>query len=542
MPLQDPGKIHALIVDDFSSFRSTMSSMLNKLGVKNIEEASKAHEVLKWCKDRKFDLILCDYNLGPGKNGQHVLEELRFRKLISHNTLFIMVTAEASKDMVLSAYDCEPDDYLMKPLNLHVLEQRISRLLQMRDALANVYQLLDQEEFEKAVDELNVLVNQHSRQTVIAQKLLGETLIRLKRYSEAETLYREVLENRRLDWAVLGLAKVHYAQGDKDSAKTELRDLIDESNLFLPAHDALSEILTDEQDLEALQATMERVVEVCPRSILRQRKLAEVAESNGDVVKTLQAANHAIKLGEHSCHQDNNDSLRFLNAAAKGLEHNIVVENMDLVEESKRCLSNLMASNRLPPDQEIQARLLMARVHALAGRPDEAKNVVKDCVSLAGSSVGKNIDLDIAYVGYLNSIGQTGEADSHLKAMAECYESDPASLEKIDKLTPEPRTENNRRRVAQLNKTGIELYKDGHYDDALDFFGRACMLFPRHVGLQLNRLQTLISKVKSEPTDPGLREYLQDQLAKVEAMLASEQNPAHMDRFRQLRDKARQIG
>src|SRR5690606_16669174 len=127
MPLKDPGKLHVLVVDDFSSFRSTMMSMLSKLGVKNIEEASKASEVLRWCKDRKFDLILCDYNLGPGKSGQHILEELRFRKLSTHHTLFAMVTAEASKDMVLSAYDCEPDDYLMKPLDLQVLEQRVTR-------------------------------------------------------------------------------------------------------------------------------------------------------------------------------------------------------------------------------------------------------------------------------------------------------------------------------------------------------------------------------------------------------------------------------
>src|SRR5690606_12988010 len=224
----------------------------------------------------------------------------------------------------------------------------------------------------------------------------------------------------------------------------------------LPAHDALTDILQQEKDFDALQSSMEKVVEICHRSILRQRKLAEVAESNGDVVRTLRASNDAMKLGEHSCHQDSKDALRFLNAGDKGLEHNIAVENMDRVEESKRCVASLMASNRLAPDQEIQARLLIARVHALAGKPDEAKAMARDQVALARSTVGKNIDVDLAYFGYLTSVGQTGEADAHLKAMIERYEGDPAGMEKIDKLVPEPRSENNRRQVAQLNKTGIE--------------------------------------------------------------------------------------
>lgn len=541
MPLKDPGKLHVLVVDDFSSFRSTMMSMLNKLGVKNIEEAGKAFDVLKWCKDRKFDLILCDYNLGAGKSGQHILEELRFRKLITHHTLFVMVTAEASKEMVLSAYDCEPDDYLMKPLNLQVLEQRFTRLIQTRDALVNVYRLLDTDDLEKATAELKRLVEQRGRHTSLAQKLLGETLIRQRRYREAESLYRDVLENRRVDWAVLGLAKVHYAQGDAQAAKQELNELVDESRLYLPAHDEIANILEQERDFDALQASVEKAVELCPRSILRQRRLAKVAENNGDVARTLRAAGDAMKLGEFSCHQDLSDALTFLNAAANSLEHNVELEKSDLVEDSKRCLDKLMASQRIAIDQELQARLLMARVQALAGHSEAAKTIIRDQAGLLREHFGKSIDVDLAYFAYLNSTGQTAEANAHLKSMADAYEADTASMEKLDKLLPEPRSETNRRRVAQLNKTGIELYKDGKFDEAMRFFDRATLLFPRHVGLQLNRLQTLIAKVKAVPSDDSLRNQMREQLQKVDGLLASEPNPTQLERFQQLREKTRQV-
>lgn len=541
MPLKDPGKLHVLVVDDFSSFRSTMMSMLSKLGVKNIEEASKASEVLRWCKDRKFDLILCDYNLGPGKSGQHILEELRFRKLITHHTLFVMVTAEASKDMVLSAYDCEPDDYLMKPLNLQVLEQRVTRLIQIRDALMNVYGLLDADDVEKAIAELKRLVEQRGRHISLAQKLLGEILIRQRRYREAESLYRDVLENRRVDWAVLGLAKVHYAQGDAQIAKQELRELIEESRLYLPAHDEIANILEEERDFDALQVSVGKAVELCPRSILRQRRLAKVAENNGDMELTLRAAGEAMKLGELSCHRDLADGLTFLNAAANSLEHNAELEKAEVVGESKRCLEKLIGSQNLVIGQELQARLLMARVHALAGQTDAAKAMVREQAGVLQENIGKNIDMDLAYVAYLNSTGQTAEANAHLSRMTDLYEADTASMEKLDKLLPEPRSETNRRRVTQLNKTGIELYKGGRFDDALQYFDRATLLFPRHVGLQLNRLQTLIAKVKAAPTDDTLRGQMREQLQKVEGLLASEPNSTQFERFQQLREKTRQV-
>jgi DNA-binding NarL/FixJ family response regulator len=541
MSLPDPGKIHALVVDDFSSFRSTMMSMLNKLGVKQIEEAGRGFEVLKWCKDRKFDLILCDYNLGSGKNGQHLLEELRFRKMISRHTLFVMVTAEASKDMVLSAYDCEPDDYLMKPLNLRVLEQRVTRLIQTRDSLAQVYQMLNSDANDKAVEELKRLVQQRGRHTLLAQKLLGETLIRLRRLREAETLYRDVLENRRVDWAVLGLAKVHYAQGDKQGAKQELRELTQESRLFLPAHDEMSQIFELEEDYEALQANMEQVVELSPKSILRQRKLAQVAENNGDVLKTLQAANDAMKLGEHSCHQDLQDALTYLSAAGNGLEINLLRDQDDLVDDTKRCLEKLMASNRLGMDKEAQAKLLMARIHALSGHPEEAKTLAKDSVSLMRENAGKNVDVDLAYIAYLNSLGQVQEANAFLKSVVERYEKDPQSMEKLDKLLPEPRSEANRRRVAQLNKTGIELYKDNRFDEAMNYFNRATLLYPRHVGLQLNRLQTLIGKAKALPQATEWATQVRDQLQRVEYLLGMDQNPAQQERLQQLRERAQQV-
>jgi len=77
MSSTDYSKLRVLIVDDFNSFRLALSKMLSEFGFSHIDSAANGTEALNYCKKQSYDLVLCDYNLGPGKNGQQLLEELR---------------------------------------------------------------------------------------------------------------------------------------------------------------------------------------------------------------------------------------------------------------------------------------------------------------------------------------------------------------------------------------------------------------------------------------------------------------------------------
>src|SRR5690554_5514863 len=96
------GKLHFLIVDDFENFRLSMRQMLRSCGADKIELVGHATPAIQYCTYNHVDVVLCDFNLGEGKNGQHILEELRHKKLLSRSSLFLMVTAETSKEMVRS--------------------------------------------------------------------------------------------------------------------------------------------------------------------------------------------------------------------------------------------------------------------------------------------------------------------------------------------------------------------------------------------------------------------------------------------------------
>ena len=98
-----------LVVDDFFNFRLTMKNMLRSFGMNYIDDATTGEEAIRKLALRRYDIILCDYNLGHGKSGRQILEEAKFRGYINYSSVFIMVTAENTLEMIMGAAEYEPD-------------------------------------------------------------------------------------------------------------------------------------------------------------------------------------------------------------------------------------------------------------------------------------------------------------------------------------------------------------------------------------------------------------------------------------------------
>ena len=113
--------------------------LLRELGVRDVDTADSGEQALRMCAQKRYDVILQDFHLGDGKkNGQQVLEDLILDKHISHECIFIMVTAESSQAIVLSAIEHEPDAYLTKPFNRVGLAQRVEKLYQRKTLLLSL--------------------------------------------------------------------------------------------------------------------------------------------------------------------------------------------------------------------------------------------------------------------------------------------------------------------------------------------------------------------------------------------------------------------
>jgi DNA-binding NarL/FixJ family response regulator len=89
-------KLCYLIIDDFEQMRVSLKRMLIALGAEDIVLCDSGEGGLKQLSRRRFDVVICDYNLGDGKDGQQVLEEARYLGYLSYASTFFMVTAECN--------------------------------------------------------------------------------------------------------------------------------------------------------------------------------------------------------------------------------------------------------------------------------------------------------------------------------------------------------------------------------------------------------------------------------------------------------------
>lgn len=528
-------KLRFLIADDFSNFRAVVGTMLGKLGIHHIDTASNGADVLNKCQRRTYDLILCDYDLGPGRNGQQVLEELRFKNLLPRTSLFVLVSADAAKDVVMAAYDCEPDDYLMKPITAQMLEQRVTRLLRRRHAMSGVYSALDMDDRRRAMAfliDLSATDNRHAR---VAQKMLGEVFIAEGELHKAERLYTKVLELCPVDWARLGLARVKHLQGELTVAGSWLEKIVKDNPLYLPAYDVLANNWEQLGEALQVQAAVERSVAISPKSILRQKRLAQVAERNGDLGTSLQALRSTVRLGALSCHACPEDGFQFARVAATSLEKKLQPAE-PLVHEVVEVMSTTRQRFALTREQLSRAELLTARLLAHGGKVERAKSLVEVTENQLRHAGEVPLEVDMERVQALQALGEHEQADGLLHELLQRYAYDQGALEKLDTLLAEPVSETNRAMIATVNREGIDLYNQARFDEAIACFEKVRRIFPRHVGVHLNIVQSLIGKLRAGQKDVETINTTERAIATIGSLI--EPDHSQYARFQRLQDMA----
>ena len=527
--------LRMLIADDFSNFRSTVNAMLGKLGVYQVDAATNGADVIDRCQRRTYDVILCDYDLGPGKNGQQVLEELRFRRIIPRKTLFILVSADATKDVVMAAYDCEPDDYLMKPINAKMLQQRMTRLLRQRQALGGVFGALEADDRKRAMVmliDLSLTDNRHSR---VAQKMLGEIFIAEGELNKAEKLYTKALETRPVDWARLGLARVKHLKGELETAGDWLEKIVQENPLYLPAYDVLATNWEQQGQNQQVQATVQRSVAISPKSILRHKRLAQVAERNGDLTTALQALRSTVRLGELSCHATGDDGFNFSRVISAAAEKNPAAAE-PLLQEAAAVISDARGRFSLSRDQHVRADLLAARVLAQGGLEDDARPLMEAAEAAMRRAGEVPLEVSMERILALQALGEHEAAEALLHELLQKHAYDQQALEKLDRLLAEPVSETNRALIATVNREGIDLYNQARFDEAIKCFEKVSRIFPRHVGVQLNIVQSLIGKLRAGQRDEQTLSGTEQALATIGSLI--EPDHSQYARFQRLQEMA----
>jgi two-component system chemotaxis response regulator CheY len=112
-----------LVVDDYKTMVRIIRNLLKQLGFENIDDAADGAEALSKMRQKKYGLVISDWNMEP-MTGYELLKEVRGDTQLS-KTPFIMVTAESKTENVVAAKKAGVDNYIVKPFNAQTLKSKI---------------------------------------------------------------------------------------------------------------------------------------------------------------------------------------------------------------------------------------------------------------------------------------------------------------------------------------------------------------------------------------------------------------------------------
>lgn len=486
-----------LVVDDYSSMRKTIRDMLYSFEATDVVEADNGNNAVTALTNKNFDIVLCDYNLGEGKNGQQVLEEARHRKLIGPNSIFVIIAAEQSVSMVLGAMDSKPDEYLTKPFNAQQLFTRIERSLNRKQYLFSVEREIQRGNLDKAIQNCEqLLAMDNKKMHSHVQKKRAELAILAGDFTTAQRIYQEVLEQYDLPWARLGLGIVEFQQDNFADAAVIFEALLKDNPMFLEGYDWLSQTYEILNRHKEVQDVLNQAVDLSPQCILRQKKLGETADRNGDLAIAEKAYKASVTLGKHSVHKSCSD---FTNLAK-------LYSKTDSPIEAVRSLKQMRREYPNNPEAELRAATMEVELHKKAGNEQKAELCLQKALNLnkqLGAETPKDLQLDIARSCFLNN--QPEQAEQMLNGLIKANIEDDQFLNDIRRMQTNIGMENHsedliqatKRELIATNNRGVALYKQGKFKEALDLFEQAMSVMPDNKTIVINMLKILIHDIRN---------------------------------------------
>ncbi len=494
-----------LIVDDFAEMRSSLRNMLTPFDANDISMASTGEEAIELIAHNKFDIILCDYNLGDGKDGQQVLEEAKLRGKMPYSTVFIMITAESSSFMVMGALEHQPDDYLSKPFSRNILKSRLEKLLNKKAGLAKLSIALQQNNKTLAINLCDEGINENPSNRNELLKIKTDLLISDSRYDEAKEICDTVIAERSLPWALLCNGKLHYLQQQYESAQQDFEEIINDSPTFVSAYDWLAKTQLKLGDSAAAQKTIEAAIEQSAKSVTRQRMLAETSETNQDFVTAEKARRRSIRTAKNSVLSEATDYTKLAEALIKN----------DNPKEALKAIELAKHEFKDNEQAQIAATLSKSKVFKEMGQEKESLALIDEAAELAKNSstpIKDKLAIELTETFLAN-----GKADAAQEIVEKLVSNNHDNQELLDKVNqiyntseseqdPSDLVASVRKEITAINNKGVKLLEAGNIDDAIGLFDQALARGPSNQAININSAQAYLMKIKTDGKDVTLLE------------------------------------
>ena len=493
-----------LIVDDFQGMRSMLATVLRNCGAnpRSIDSAATGSEAVALLRRNRYDVVLCDFNLGPGQNGMQILEEARFRQLIGPSCCWIMVTAEKTNDIFMSTAEVQPDAYLVKPVTESILSGRIQKILARKEAFIEIDQAIAAKDYLKAVRLCDERAASDKANAIELLRVKCELLMQSGQTDKARASYEKALSVREVPWAQLGLAKTCVMAGALEEARSMLETLVDHQRTYLEAYDALAQVYVALGEPERAESILDRALSLSPNSHARQRTMGELALKTGKLDRAESAFRKTLSLSEHSARKTPDAYLglaKTVSGKANPEEALKVLEQMGKTFEGE--------------EVRLKAKSVEGLVYQQNGQPEKAKAVARELVGLIEQGQAKLDSTATREVAEL--LLSTGEQEKGLALLQAEVMNNPEDLATLDSVREIFRksglvdegnelVERSRQEAIEMMNAGTLLARDGCYEEAVTKMREALLRMPRNVRLLFNAAHVMLAHLEKNGSDAAL--------------------------------------
>lgn len=122
-------RLSMLVVEDTQPMQKLLVSVLEALGIKNVETATNGDDAFRYFCLRKHDIVLSDWSMDP-IDGIELTRMIR-KHPMSPNKLapVILITGYSAWSRVEEARDAGVTEFLVKPFTAHDIARRITHVI-----------------------------------------------------------------------------------------------------------------------------------------------------------------------------------------------------------------------------------------------------------------------------------------------------------------------------------------------------------------------------------------------------------------------------
>jgi tetratricopeptide (TPR) repeat protein len=488
----DLSNARALLIDDRADMREALRVQLAQIGIVRCDVAPTVPLALERFAEARgrYELILCDYYLGEGADGQQLLELARRRRLLPAHCVFLMISAESDYASVAVAAEQVPDDYLIKPFPAEVLRQRLLRAFEKKYSLAPVLRpfLAPQPDWPATLAACEALLAQGTRYAADVTRIKGEALLALGRCEEAFELYEQLCTGSPRAWVAVGRAKALECQGKMRAARSALEAAIESHPSYVAAYDRLAGVLDATGAHQDAQAVLARAVQVSP-SAQRHRTLGHLALRNGD----LDAAEKALK------RVIERDRYGFFKSAEDFSGLSSIYVSQGKTDAALKVARQL--GQHFKPSPEIVTRqcVMEFAIQSGCGNATAAQAALTRAVAAKREGrVPPELSMEVARICL--EAGRIEEGDALVREIASNHQERPEVLAMAQAMYARLGRENEglallesvRREMIALNNAAVQLAREGRLDEAVDRLVAAAERMEENATILLNAATALL--------------------------------------------------